>query len=154
MIVRMESALKRIDVRAGAVSAAILAMGLSAAPAEAHHTSCKWGVNVVVEASNPSDPVHYGPPLAMWGCHGPVVWATVVGPDGSRTFVPVYGAPNPPRPQPESSPVAEEDSPRSQPSRSRAKKAKSKCKRRGKRSSRKTRKRCASRSNRAKARRR
>ena len=124
-------------------SAAVIAAALAAGPAQAHHTPCKWGMNVVVSMAEPS--VSSGPPLAMWGCHGPVVWATVVGADGSRTFVPVYGVPTEPKPQPQSSSVPED---RSTPSRSRAKKTKSKCKRRAKRSSRKKVKRCAVRSKR------
>ncbi len=130
---------------------AIGATALAAQPAQAHHKPCNWGVDVTVSAAEPS--VSYGPPLAMWGCHDPVVWATVIGADGSATFVPVYGVPAESTAEAQSAPVAAEEPSRSQPARKPATKAKSKCKR-VKRSARKSQKRCASRAKRAKVRRR
>ena len=137
---------------AGAAAAAIGATALAAQPAQAHHKQCNWGADVTVSTAEPS--VTYGPPLATWGCHEPVVWATVIGPDGEAMFVPVYNAPEQTATEPQGS-FTEQEPAQSQPARTTAKKAKSKCKRRAaKRSARKSSQRCASRAKRSKAKRR
>ena len=147
-----ERVLGNQGLRASVLCAAIGATALAAQPAQAHHKPCNWGVDVTVSTVEPS--VSYGPPLAMWGCHEPIVWATVIGPDGTETFVPVYGARAGSATESQSAGAIEEKPAESQPSRSTAKKAKSKCKRRAKRSARKSSKRCAARAKRAKSRRR
>lgn len=88
----MEHTAIRRTLTKSAVALTMVAAGIATAPARAHHNTCTWGVDVEVSAAANDPLVSYGPPLAMWGCHGPVVWVTVVDANGNKTFVPVYGS--------------------------------------------------------------
>ena len=120
---------------------------MTAAPAQAHHTQCTWGADVQVSFAEGDPLVRHAPPLAMWGCDGPVVWATVVDGNGNQTFVPLYG--QGPAPRDAGAPASTADpAPAQQPrtKTERARRAKRPCKTRRARSARRAKARCQRRS--------
>ncbi len=127
------------------VALSMVGAAISAAPAVAHHNTCTWGVDVEASLAEGDPAVRYGPPLAMWGCHGPVVWATVVDGNGNETFVPVYGQRPAPRENTTQAPPASEPQPSAR-SPKRTKRAKRSCKTRRARSAGRAKARCRPRS--------